>query len=46
MEYPRDRHRGCIFGGKLNKPTFVEWLPGMIELGFLSEKKLKNTFSC
>ena len=24
--------------GKLNIPMFVEWLPGMIELGFLSEE--------
>ena len=28
--------------GKLNKPMFVEWLPGMVELGFLSKKDAKE----
>ena len=28
--------------GKLDKPMFVEWLPGMIELGFLSKEEARK----
>jgi len=28
--------------GKLSKPMFVEWLPGMTELGFLSQEDAKD----